>query len=292
MKYEAISTYRPEFSVGKMCRVLGLKEANYYRWQRYRGKKEIQRLKELQRFELVESVFKESRETYGYRKMQRELGKQGLIMSEYSVRRMMREHGLYPVTNIKYRPYRNGKTDGQYSKDLVSQHFQIAERNKVWAGDITYIKTSLGWVYLATVIDLYNREIIGYSLSKKIDAELAKRALSNALARNPDASGLIFHSDRGCQYSSRSYRDMLEQYGIRSSMSRPGCPYDNSCAESFFATIKKECIYRRKYATLEEVKTDVFEYVELFYNRKRMHTSLGYLSPVEYRLKYDGLKTA
>ena len=136
------------------------------------------------------------------------------------------------------------------------------------------------------------REIIGYSLSKRIDAELAKRALSNALARNSDVSGLIFHSDRGCQYSSRSYRDMLEQYGILSSMSRPGCPYDNSCAESFFATIKKECIYRRKYVTLEEVKADVFEYVELFYNRKRMHASLGYLSPVEYRLKYDGLKTA
>lgn len=104
------------------------------------------------------------------------------------------------------------------------------------------MKTSHGWVYLATVIDLYNREIIGYSLSKKIDAELAKRTLSNALARNPDVSGLIFHSDRGCQYSSRSYRDMLEQYDIRSSISRPGCPYDNSCAESFFATIKKECI--------------------------------------------------
>ena len=111
---------------------------------------------------------------------------------------MMREHGLYPVTNMKYRAYRNGKTDGQYSKNLVSQRFRTAERNKVWVGDITYIKTSLGWVYLATVIDLYNREIIGYTLSKKIDAELAKHALSIALARNPDVSGLIFHRDRGC----------------------------------------------------------------------------------------------
>lgn len=119
MKYEAIGTYRPEFSVGKMCRVLGLKEENYYRWQRYHSKKDIQRLKELQRFKLVESVLEESRETYGYRKMQRELAKQGLIISEYSVRRMMREHKLYPGINIKYRPYRNGKTDGQYSKDLI-----------------------------------------------------------------------------------------------------------------------------------------------------------------------------
>ena len=147
-------------------------------------------------------------------------------------------------------------------------------------------------MYLAAVIDLYNREVIGYAVSKQIDTELVKRALGNAIGGPENLDGLAFHSDRGCQYSSQGYRQMLEEHGIVSSMSRPGCPYDNSCAESFFSTIKKECIYKRKYATLEKVKTDVFEYVELFYNRKRMHASLGYLSPVEFRLKNDGLKTA
>ena len=140
-----------------------------------------------------------------------------------------------------------------YSKNRLKQNFRTQERNEVWVGDITYIKSEIGWIYLAVVIDLYNREIIGYEISKKIDTELVKRALANAIARNGLKEGLIFHSDRGCQYASKGYRQMLEENGILASMSRPGCPYDNSCAESFFATIKKERIYRRRYVTMKEV---------------------------------------
>ena len=136
-------------------------------------------------------------------------------------------------------------------------------------------------------MDLYNREVLGYSVSQHIDSELVKRALGNAIARNGGLQGAVFHSDRGTQYNSESYQRMLRKNGIRQSMSRAGCPYDNACSESFFATVKKECIYLKNYATIDEVKADVFEYIELFYNRKRMHSYLGYMSPVEYRLAHS-----
>ncbi|PKM71894.1 MAG: hypothetical protein CVU91_12145 [Firmicutes bacterium HGW-Firmicutes-16] len=240
----------------------------------------------------TEMLFTESRKTYGYRKMQRALAQSGTKISVYCVRKIMRENGFYPETITKYRPYHYGKQSGQYSPNLLKQNFRAEKADKVWVGDITYIKTTLGWVYLAAVIDLYNREVIGYSVSKQIDTELVKRALGNAIGGRENLSGLVFHGDRGCQYSSQGYRHMLEEHGIVSSMSRPGCSYDNSCLEIFFATLKKECIYRRRYVTMEEVRRDMFSYMELFYNRKRMHSVLGYLSPVAYRRKNQGGEAA
>lgn len=174
----------------------------------------------------------------------------------------------------------------------MKQNFKAGKKNEIWVGDITYIKTSIGWVYLAVVLDLFSREVIGCSISKKIDSELVKSALGNAIARNGTRENMIFHSDRGCQYTCKGYYELLENNRIKGSMSRPGCPYDNSCAESFFATLKKECIYRKNYSTIEDIKRDMFRYIELFYNRKRIHSVLGYLSPVEYRIKYDAEKVA
>ena len=213
------------------------------------------------------------------------MAQQDTVISEYKIRRIMRENGLYPVTTVKYKPTKKGKTTGNYFENVVNRNFRPERLNEIWAGDITYIKTCLGWVYLAIVMDLYNREVIGYAVSKAIYTELVKRALSNALVNTGGGgNNTIFHSDRGIQYSRKSYQDMLAKYGIKGSMSRPGCPYDNACAENFFSTAKRECIYRKDYVTMEEVKTDLFIYIELFYNRKRMHKSLGYMSPVEYRL--------
>lgn len=292
MKYEAIEKYSSIFEVRKMCQVLGLKSKNYYRWKKQRIQNESKRRKELEDIQRIERVFIDSDRIYGYRMIQKQLEKEGYKISEYRIRRIMRENGFYPETQRKYKPTHNGKVNGMYSKNIVNQNFRTKRRKEVWVGDITYIKTVIGWVYLAVVIDLYNREVIGYAISKKIDTELVKQALSNAIASQGTKKGLIFHSDRGCQYSSKGYREMLEDNGIISSMSRPGCPYDNSCAESFFATIKKERIYRRNYDTIEDVKRDLFQYIELFYNRKRMHSVLGYMSPVAYRIKYDGKEVA
>ena len=264
---------------------MGLKESSYYQW-RARYEKSLKKRKEERRLAVrIGEVFESNKRVYGYRKMQKALEKEAIFLSEYSVRKIMRANGYFPVVVTKYRPSRKGQTDGRFYENRVNQEFKARSLNCIWTGDITYIKTSLGFVYLAAVIDLYNREIVGYSISQTIDTELVKTALGNALARVGGASaGIVFHSDRGCQYSSKSYQAMLEKHGMIGSMSRPACPYDNACTESFFSSAKRECIYRKKYGSIEEVKSDMFEYIEMFYNRKRIHASLGYLSPVEYRL--------
>jgi len=285
MKYEAIRTQSSNHSVRKMCLVLGLKESAYYQWLFRLHKKIVRRQACQELTKKVKEVFDASQKTYGYRKMQRALVKEGCYLGEYKVRKIMRENGFFPVVTYKYRPARGGKQDGRFFEDKLKQQFTTEYPNTVWAGDITYIKTKIGFVYCAAVIDLYNREVVGYNISKNLDAELVKTALSNAVGRRSVPTGqLIFHSDRGTQYSSKTYQSMLIKYGITGSMSRPSCPYDNACVESFFGSAKKECIYRKEYDNIEEVKHDVFKYIELFYNRKRLHASLGYLSPVEYRL--------
>ena len=191
----------------------------------------------------VGKVFEENQCVYGYRKMQHALAKVGIALSVYRVRKIMRENGYYPIVMRKYKPTHNGKSDGRYLSDKVKQNFSPKRLNQVWAGDITYIKTKLGFVYLAAVLDLCNREVIGYEISKSIDTELVKTALGNAIGRTSgNTEGIIFHSDRGCQYSSKGYGSFLSKHKMIGSMSRPACPYDNSCLESFFSTAKRECI--------------------------------------------------
>ncbi len=223
----------------KMCKVLGLREANYYRWKRRKKAREEKEKKERDLAETVRKVFLESRRVYGYRKMKRELEAQDVFLSEYKVRQIMRRNGLYPVSTRKYRAGRGRTVRETYSPDELKQEFRVEKPGKILAGDITYIRTNMGWVYLAIVMDLYNREIIGYAVSRNIDGELVKRAMGNAIGRFGGLNGAIFHSDRGSQYSSETFRRMLEKNGIRQSMSRAGCPYDNACSESFFATAKK-----------------------------------------------------
>jgi len=299
MKYEAIKAYSQEFSVVKMCKVLGLAQSAYYQWKRREDDREKKREVERELIEYMRSIFDDNNKSYGYRRMCRKLNEDpakllaltaslpGYLMvpiTEYKVRRLMQQNRLYPVTQTKYTPYRKGKGGGLFFDNLLNQEFDPLGPNEVWAGDITYIKTVLGWVYLAVVVDLFNREIIGYVVSKTIDVELVKRALCNALiTTGGGGKNMVFHSDRGIQYSSKSFRKMLEDNCITGSMSKPGCPYDNAPVESFFSTAKRECIYRKEYGTIDEVRKDLYEYIELFYNRKRMHSSLGYKSPVEYR---------
>lgn len=292
MKYEAMYENRNKFSVRKMCKVLEVKESNYYRWQKRQKEKLKIESRNLQLVMQIEQVFNDNHRVYGYRKMQLALEEKGIKLTYYRIRKIMKENGLYPEIKVKFKPYPKQKSEGQTSPNRINQDFKTEKPNQVWVGDITYIKTNLGWVYLAAVIDLYNREVIGYATSKKIDTELVKRALSNAIKDKESVKGVIFHSDRGCQYASKGYKKMLSDYGMIGSMSRPGCPYDNSCMESFFASLKKEYIYRRLYDTIEQVRIDLFEYIELFYNRKRLHSYLGYMSPVEYRMKYNASKIA
>ena len=293
MKCEAIYMHSSKFSVRKMCRALGLCESSYYQWNRREEKRLERTRKEQELIKKVKEIFEESNCTYGCRRVRAALKNEGLVLSEYKVRRIMRENGFYPVSTRKFRPGRKGKPDGRFYENELSQDFRSDKMNEKWVGDITYIKTCMGWVYLAVVMDLYNREIIGYAVSKSMGTELTCRALRDAIKRNGGPGELlIFHSDRGCQYSSRSFQSLLEENNIRGSMSKSGCPYDNSAMESFFASLKKEYFSRREYATIEAVEKDLYYYIEIFYNRKRLHSTLGYMSPVAYRIKNAGKKSA
>ena len=263
--------------------MLGVSEKQYYQWRIQEENRKGRRLEECELVQQIESAFHGSDDAYGCRKIMRELRQAGIAVSEWKVRRIMRSHGFYSVTQKKYKPYRHHQETNPYQADLVKQNFYPSLPNVVWAGDITYIKTRIGWIYLAVVIDLYNREVIGYATSQKIDTELVKRALGEAIGRYPDTEGTIFHSDRGTQYASTGYQNALASYHMIGSMSRGGCPYDNSCVESFFAQLKKERIYRRNYHNMEEVNADLFDYIELFYNRKRIHSTLDYQTPIGYR---------
>lgn len=270
MKYEAILENSRYFKVSNMCRYLGVTTPNYYRWKRNREKNAEKRKTLLPLVKLIEKIFNEIRQTYGYRTVQRELEKENISISIYKIRRIMRENGLYPVTAVKYKPGKADKTKYRYSYNELKQNFKVNESGKVLVGDITYIKTTIGWVYLVVLVDLYNREIVGYKISKQMDSELVKRALSKALDKGIKPE--LFHSNRGCQYSSDSFRRMLKENGIRSSQSKPGYPYDNAYVESFFATAKKELIYRKRYVIKDDVRRDVADYIENFYNRKRLHS--------------------
>ncbi len=293
MKCEAIYAHSSEFSVRKMCKTLELCESSYYQWLRGEKRRQEKREAEQTLIKQVRKVFEDTNRIYGSRRLRKALLAEGIELSEWKVRRIMRENGMYPETLKKYKPVKNGSKDGKYYENVVMQDFSCDKPDEKWVGDITYLRTKLGWVYLATVMDLYNREIIGYYVSRQMDSELSCRALGNALERRRSREKpLIFHSDRGCQYCSKRYQTMLLENNIQGSMSKAGCPYDNSCMESFYASLKKEYYYRREYTTIEEVERDLFYYIEIFYNRKRLHSSLGYMSPVAYRLKGMGLTAA
>lgn len=273
----------PRHSVRKMCRVLGVKEQSYYQWRQQEAKRTERRKREEALVSAIEEAFHGSDDTFGPGKVRGELKNAGLWVSEWKVRRIMREHGFYSVSKVKHTPFRHHRDDDFYQDNLVRRDFRPLAPNVVWVGDVTYIKTRIGWVYLAVVMELFNREIIGYAVGRRNDTELVKRALGEAVGRYPGVEGTIFHSDRGCQYTAAGFQNTLAIHGMRGSMSAPGCPYDNACVESFFAQLKKERIHRRHYKDLSEVEADLFDYIELFYNRKRIHSTLNYQTPIGYR---------
>jgi transposase InsO family protein len=290
MKYEFVEAYRSDFAVIRMCRALKINGSGYFRWRR---KEKTEHTLEDERLVIaIRKIHEESKLTYGANRIKAKLEKLEIHCSIGRIRRLMRENGIYSVTRYKHKPYPKYNVETRFNENIIDREFRVFAPNKVWCGDITYVKTTAGWVYLAAVIDLFNREVVGYSLSRKPNTELATRAMANALMNRKPVERLVFHSDRGCQYSSKTYLNYLEDHDIEGSMSRKGNPYDNACTESFFATLKKEWIHLRKYRDLEHLDDSLFEYIELFYNRKRLHSSLENLTPREYYRKYTAEKTA
>lgn len=266
-----------------MCQVIGVTRSGYYAWKtRQKGEKKKE-AKEL--VKKVKEIFEKSRKTYGSRKISRELKRQGKRVNRKKVQRIMQEEKIVPITVRKYKATTNSRHNFPVAENLIKK-LKIERLNQVWVTDITYINTEEGWLYLATVEDILSKEIIGYAMSDRINTDLTIEALKEAVRKQKPEKGLIHHSDRGVQYANYRYQEELVKNGMECSMSRKGNPYDNACMESFNSILKKELIYpKKRYKTRKEARLEIFEYIEVFYNKDRIHSSIGYLTPYEYRLK-------
>lgn len=210
------------------------------------------------------------------------LNRQSISCSQPRVARLMRENGLIAQTQRKFKATTNSKHNLPIAPNLVNQAFGVEGPNRLWVGDITYVDTDEGWMYFAKVMDVFNREIIDWVIDKRMKKSLVIKALERAILKRKPVGYVIFHSDRGSQYASYAFRRLLANNRIRQSMSGKGNCYDNAMAESFFKTLKTELIYQKRYKTRQEAKQDIFEYIEVFYNRKRLHSALGYRTPIEF----------
>ena len=283
MRYRAIQEHDRRYPIRLMCRALAVSAAGYYAW---RSRPESTRsAKTRTLLSAIRVIHQESRETYGSPSIWAALIKQGHCVGEHRVARLMRGEGIRAKTVKKWRATTQSNHRLPVAENTLNRQFTVAHPNRVWAGDITYVWTTEGWLYLAVILDLYSRLVIGWAMSQRLTVELAEQALTMALANRNPLAGLLHHSDRGSQYAATRYQLLLTTHGITTSMSRRGNCWDNACVESFFGTLKRELVYHRHYATREDAKQDIFEYIEVFYNRKRRHSTLGHHSPAEYEAR-------
>jgi len=282
MKYLFISDRREIFRVGRMCKILDVSRSGYYSWL---NRPESLRKQENGKLAAqIKVIHGQKRKTYGSPRIHRELKEKGLSCSRNRVARIMKQEGIRAIVPRKFKATTDSKHNLPVAPNLLKQDFDIKEPNKVWLADITYIYTLEGWLYLAAVMDLGCRRIKGWSMSNRLTKELALDALKMAICNNHETKGIIHHSDRGSQYASLEYQNLLENRGLICSMSRKGNCWDNAPMESFFHTLKTEWVYGLKYNTRQQAKTSLFEYIELFYNRQRRHSALLYMNPCQYEL--------
>jgi putative transposase len=286
VRFQFIEDHRSEFRVEKMCHVLGVSRSGYYKWRTTPRSEQKNRREELAK--RVEYHYHDSDGIYGSPKITNELRKEGHRVGTKTVGRIMREKGIRSQAAVRFRVR---TTDSNHTLPIapnwLNQHFDVCTRpNQVWVTDITYIRTRQGMLYLASVLDLYTRKIVGWQLANRMNVELVLDALNHAYEAQRPPKGLIHHSDRGSQYASMEYRNQLKEYRMIRSMSRKGNCYDNACIESFHSILKRELIYRYKFQTREEAHQRLYWYIEFFYNRKRSHSKLGYLSPDKFETRY------
>ena len=269
------------YSLRALCTALQVSRSGYYAWcDRDKSPCPLN--------QAIERQFKQDKARAGAPSIAHALQQTGMVCSIRTVGRRMQRLGL----RARYAKKFKRTTDSRHSHAVVPNHlarqFVVGAPNRVWVGDITYIPTREGWLYLAAVIDAFSRKVVGWSMSERITEKVAIDAMEQAVGREgpPDDGSLVFHDDQGAQYTSRSFQRCLDSHGIVQSVSRPGTPLDNAVAESFFKTLKRELVKERSYGTRDEAKQDIFKYIELYYNRVRMHSTLGYMSPVEYERQY------
>lgn len=282
MKYQFIENHRLSLRVMKMCQALQVSSSGYYDWRNRPESKQSVANRIL--LSHIRIVHKRSRENYGSPRITKELNYSGIPCGENRVEKLMRENNIRAKRSKKFKATTNSKHNYPVADNLLNRQFEVDSPNSVWVSDITYIWTTEGWLYLAGVIDLHSRMVIGWSMSKRMTEQLTLDALNHAIDRRQPSEGLLHHSDRGSQYASKNYQKLLKENKIICSMSRKGNCWDNAVMESFFATLKTELVYYENFITRKDAKSKIFDYIELFYNRNRRHSSLDYKSPAQFEM--------
>ena len=286
MKYAWIDGQRKAYPLPAMCATLSVSLSGYQAWRRG-GAPDRKRLTDVQMLALIRAIHTEFKGAYGSPRMSEELRGRGFHASKERVERLMRENGIRARHKRRFKATTDSKHGLPVSPNLLDRNFTPVAPNRVWAADLTYIWTAEGWLYLAVVLDLFNREIIGWSLKPRMTKDIVIDALTMAWFRRKPAPGLIHHSDRGSQYASHAFQARLKAYGMICSMSRKGNCWDNAPTESFFNSYKNERVHGTRYETRTEAIADAFDYIEPFYNRRRRHSTLGYTSPQDFLANWN-----
>ena len=282
MKFRFIRDHCASFPVRTACRVLGVSPSGFYAWRRRPGGRRAEADRELSRE--IAAIHAASRGTYGCPRVHAELRDRGHHVSRKRVARLMRASGLQARRKRRFRATTDSRHAHPVAPNLLEQRFEATRADEIWLADITYVPTAEGWLYLAVILDLFTRQVVGWAMDREMPQALTLRALMMALARRRPLPGLIHHSDRGSQYAATAYQNALRAHGIRCSMSRKANCFDNAPAESFFGTLKTELVHQQHYATRAAARRAIFEYMEVFYNRQRRHSALGYKSPAEFEI--------
>jgi transposase InsO family protein len=263
-----------------MCRVLKVSRSGYYAWRK--REPGLRELEDQRHAKAIQGVHRESRGTYGSPRVYEALQQAGTPCGKHRIARIMREQGLRGRAARRFRSVSTKRSDAPAPPNRLAGHFTASRPNEIWVGDLTQVRTREGWLFLAILLDLYSRKIVGYATAARPQQEIALQALAMAVDARKPQPGLLHHTDRGGQYLSAEYQDQLDRHGMICSMSRPGRCQDNAVAESFFHTLKAEWIYHFDFATREQARLAIFDYVEGFYNPSRLHSTLNYRSPDEY----------
>ena len=283
MRYRVIQAHDRRDPLRLMCRALGVSPAGYDAWRARPASARAAANREL--LTEIRLLPRDSRQTYGSPRLWQALVRQGRQVGQHRVARLIRHAGLRAKTVKTWRATTRSAHPFPVASNQLNRQFTVAAPNQVWAGDITYIWTAEGWLYLAVLLDLYSRAVIGWAMGARLTGELTQQVLQMALHRRTPKPGFLHHSDRGSQYAATAYQQQLTAAGITGSMARRGNCWDNACVESFFSTLKRELIYHRQYRTRAEASQEIFEYIEVFYNRQRCHSTLGYQSPAEFEAR-------
>jgi transposase InsO family protein len=282
MKFQFIRDHREDFPVRLMCRVLDVSSSGFYDWlERPESPRAVENRALVAK---IQAIHGDSRRTYGSPRVHASLQDAGYRIGRHRVARLMRDHGIRAKTKRKFRVTTDSRHDHPVAPNRLDRQFEVAAPNTVWVADISYIPTREGWLYLAVVLDLFSRQVVGWAMDQQMPQELTLAALDMAIQRRRPLPGCMHHSDRGSQYAAGDYQKQLAKYGMVCSMSRKGNCWDNAPMESFFHSLKTELVHHRDYQTRDEARRDIFEYIEVFYNRQRRHSTLGYLSPAQFEL--------